>query len=152
MPAWIRPIAKGFGWGAPKLLEKFAGGRTLDDISAARRLTPHGLGWVGPFVEPGQWPRPGFVGPAKAARAPACALRAAIERREAKDLNRDPASGTRYDVLHVAYAAYCDVATLDATNFDATKQIRDVLERPVLFRGARLDEVLGHLRSPRDAA
>lgn len=151
MPVWVRPIAHGFLWGAPKVLQRFAGGRTLDDVSVARRLTPHGLGWVGPFIEPGRWPRPGFVQPSKAASAPACALRAAIERREARDLKRDPASGTHYDVLHVAYAAYCDVATVDATNFDATKKIRDALERPVIFRGARLDDVLGHLRSFRGA-
>lgn len=144
MPLPVRPFARSY----LKLVAKLARhgiGLSPEDLARQGGLAKHGLGWVAGIVEPGAWPRPSFVAPSNAGSAPACALRAAVEQREAKDLGRNPASSTYYDVQHLAYVAYCDFATLDSMNFDATKKVRRALERPTIVRAGRLAEVLGLL-------
>ena len=142
MPAWVRPIASAYLHVAPKVLRRFGGGVSFDDLGKRAHLEMRGLAWTSSLVDASERPDGSFIAGTNARRAPACALRAAIERRERRDLNRDPQSGTRFDVLHVAYGANCDVATIDKANFDATKEVRRHLSRPRLFRTGNLDAVL----------
>jgi len=142
LPLWLRPFPRVLLAAANTFLRR--DGRTLQAPVVHMKLANRGLSWLVALLEPRQVAaavkRVGIP-----RDAPASALRAAVEQKEAGDDTRRAASGTAYDVLHLAYAAHCDVATIDRFNWDATAKVRAQLDRPAIFPVAHLAEVLAEL-------
>ncbi len=140
MPAPARAVAHAFR----ALIA--ASGFTIEDVRRHRSMGP-GRSWIAGLVSPAHWDAAdGMI--RDPIRAPASALRAAIEDFEAGDPGRRSRSSTVYDVNHLAYAARCDVATIDGANLRATASVRAKLGRPKLFEVAHLDSVLDEIERP----
>ena len=106
-----------------------------------------GLGWTVQFAK-ARLPRRDANGwlHDDARAAPATVLRAGMHRQRDNNTSRHEKdkvdSDFEYDVRHIAYAAYSDVATIDAENFDATKGARRLLDRPAFHGTGKLRDVL----------
>jgi hypothetical protein len=139
LPAPVRALAAAALAATPALLAR--SNLTLEDVVASRRLKRSGRSWIIGLVERER------VAEAEQtardpARAPACALRVAIDECERRDPARKTRSSTLYDVMHLAYATRCDIATIDGFNFRATEKVRTKLVRPKLFEVGNLGSVL----------
>lgn len=78
---------------------------------------------------------------------PALALSAAVRRSIGSDIGRRDLQSDDHDAWHVAYSAYCDVATADRRVLDATKQVRRSLLRPRWYPSGRLHELLDDIEA-----
>lgn len=142
LPAPARALAAAVLAAAPALLARAE--LTLEDVVTSRRLKRSGRSWIVGMVGRDRVPDAERVA-REPARAPACALRTAIDECETRDPGRRTRSSTLYDAVHLAYAARCDIATIDGFNFRATRAVREKLDRPKVFEvsnvGVVLDEI-----------
>ena len=143
---WAQPLVRA---GTSRLMRLV--GRDEFDSAALRQhvaLKAEGLAWFAGLIAPDAWPA-AKERCADAASAPASAMRAAIVRHELRALTK---ASTEPDVMHVAYAVQCDVATIDRANMEATKSVRPKLRKTTFFGTGKLESVLNLIDSRVGAA
>jgi hypothetical protein len=106
-------------------------------------LKTEGLAWFAGLIPPDAWPD-AKERCADAVSAPASAMRVAIVRDELRALTK---ASTEPDLMHVAYAVQCDVATIDGENMKATKSVRLKLTKTTFFGTGKLESVLDFIDS-----
>lgn len=141
LPTWAQPIVR---TGTSRLL-RMVGRRGLDSAALRQQvdLKAEGLSWFAGLIAPDAWAA-AKERCADAASAPASAMRVAIVRHELRALTK---ASTEPDLMHVAYAVQCDVATIDGENMKATKSVRPKLTKTTFFGTGKLESVLDFIDS-----